>query len=34
MMVLGGIVSISDRRYRIGAPSRTPIVQAATAAGE
>jgi cytochrome c-type biogenesis protein CcmF len=34
LMVLGGIVSISDRRYRIGAPSRTPIVQAATAAGE
>jgi cytochrome c-type biogenesis protein CcmF len=28
LMALGGVVSLSDRRYRVGAPSRLPIVQA------
>ncbi len=31
LMVLGGIVSISDRRYRVGAPSRAPLAQPAAA---
>jgi cytochrome c-type biogenesis protein CcmF len=31
MMVLGGIVSISDRRYRVGAPSRSPAAAPAKA---
>ena len=35
LMVLGGIVSISDRRYRIGAPSRAPTAPVVVApAGE
>ena len=34
LMVLGGIVSMSDRRYRVGAPSRVSAAQAAPAAGE
>jgi cytochrome c-type biogenesis protein CcmF len=28
LMALGGIVSLSDRRYRIGVPTRLPVVQA------
>ena len=28
LMALGGIVSLSDRRYRIGVPNRLPVVQA------
>ena len=28
LMALGGVVSLSDRRYRIGVPNRLPIVQA------
>ncbi|WP_374653972.1 heme lyase CcmF/NrfE family subunit [Dongia sp.] len=31
LMVLGGIVSISDRRYRVGAPNRAPVAQPAAA---
>ena len=34
LMVLGGIVSLSDRRYRVGAPSRSHVAQALPAAGE
>ena len=34
LMVLGGIVSLSDRRYRVGAPSRAQMAQALPAAGE
>lgn len=34
LMALGGVVSISDRRYRVGAPNRTSVPQAAPAAGE
>ena len=28
LMALGGLVSLSDRRYRIGVPNRLPVVQA------
>jgi cytochrome c-type biogenesis protein CcmF len=28
LMALGGVVSLSDRRYRIGVPNRLPVVQA------
>jgi cytochrome c-type biogenesis protein CcmF len=28
LMTLGGLVSLSDRRYRIGVPNRLPVVQA------
>jgi cytochrome c-type biogenesis protein CcmF len=28
LLALGGVVSLSDRRYRIGVPNRLPIVQA------
>jgi cytochrome c-type biogenesis protein CcmF len=28
LMALGGVVSLSDRRYRVGVPNRLPIVQA------
>ena len=28
LMALGGIVSLSDRRYRVGVPNRLPVVQA------
>jgi cytochrome c-type biogenesis protein CcmF len=31
LMALGGVVSLSDRRYRIGVPNRLPIVQATRA---